>query len=85
MWRDRALPAMDIQSVVLEGGSALHRAAWDAGVVDYVQLYVAPMTLTAGGVPLLGGLPLETEALYDRATTALGPDVLTEGYVHRPH
>ena len=81
----RALPAMDIQSLVLEGGSALHRAAWDAGVVDYVQLYVAPMTLTAGGVPLLGGLPLETEALYDRATTALGPDVLTEGYVHRPH
>ena len=41
----RALSALDIQSVLLEGGAAVHAAAWDEGVVDYVQLYVAPVGL----------------------------------------
>jgi diaminohydroxyphosphoribosylaminopyrimidine deaminase/5-amino-6-(5-phosphoribosylamino)uracil reductase len=80
----RALPPLGIQSLVIEGGAALHAAAWDAGVVDYVQLYVAPVSLGPSGVPLLAGRAWATEALFDRQVTALGPDVLTEGYVHRP-
>jgi diaminohydroxyphosphoribosylaminopyrimidine deaminase/5-amino-6-(5-phosphoribosylamino)uracil reductase len=78
------LPALSIQSIVLEGGAALHGAAWDAGVVDYVQLYVAPVMLGNGGVPLLGGRVFPAEALFGRQVTQLGPDMLTEGYVHRP-
>jgi len=69
---------------VLEGGAVLHAAAWDAGVVDYVQVYTAPVTLGAAGVPLLGGRALAAKALFDARTTVLGPDVLSEGYVHRP-
>ena len=36
-WR---LPALT--SVILEGGPTVHRAFWDHGLVDRVQMYVAP-------------------------------------------
>ena len=59
-------PARGIQSLLLEGGTVLHAAAWDAGVVDYVQLYVAPIALGAGGVPLAHGAAFSTDALFER-------------------
>ena len=74
-----------VQSLVLEGGAALHAAAWDEGVVDAVQLYVAPVVLGDGGVPLLDGRGFSSTALVERRVDLLGPDVLIEGYVHRPH
>ena len=74
-----------MQSLVLEGGSVLHQAAWDAGVVDYVQLYVAPMTLGGNGPRLLDGRSFSPASLFEPHVQALGPDVLIEGYVHRPH
>jgi diaminohydroxyphosphoribosylaminopyrimidine deaminase/5-amino-6-(5-phosphoribosylamino)uracil reductase len=81
----RALSALDIQSVLLEGGAAVHAAAWDEGVVDYVQLYVTPVALGADGVPLLDGRPWSMGSLIDPRVEVLGPDTLIEGYVHRPH
>jgi diaminohydroxyphosphoribosylaminopyrimidine deaminase/5-amino-6-(5-phosphoribosylamino)uracil reductase len=81
----RELPPRGIHSIVLEGGAALHAAAWDEGVIDYVQLYVAPTWLGDQGVPLAGGRPVAAAGLYDRRVDQLGPDVLIEGYVHRPH
>jgi diaminohydroxyphosphoribosylaminopyrimidine deaminase / 5-amino-6-(5-phosphoribosylamino)uracil reductase len=80
----RALPRRDIQSIVIEGGAALHAAIWDAGLADYVQLYVAPATLGPQGVPL-NDRAFSTFALFDKRVEALGPDVIIEGYVHRPH
>lgn len=74
-----------VQSLVLEGGAKLHNAFWDAGVVDYVQLYVAPVTLGAPGVRLLDGRGFSPVALIEARVEPLGPDVLIEGYVHRPH
>lgn len=79
-----ALPAMNIQSLLIEGGSALHAAMWDAKVVDYVQLYVAPLTIGPGGVPL-EARAFSTAGLFERSVDVLGPDVVIEGYVHRPH
>ena len=79
------LGSLGIQSVVLEGGAALHAAAWDEGVVDAVQLYVAPVSLGPDGVPLLGGRGFVSTSLVERRVDLLGPDVLIEGYVHRPH
>ncbi len=80
----RALAGFEIQSLVLEGGARLHRAAWDEGVVDQVQLYLSPSVLGPGGVPLLGGEPFDVSALRELSVRPLGPDVLFEGYVHRP-
>ena len=80
-----ALAREGIQSVLLEGGAGLHAAAWDEGVVDYVQLYVAPVVLGERGVPLFGGRPWSLASLVETRIEVLGPDTLIEGYVHRPH
>jgi len=81
----QALTVRDIQSVLVEGGAALQAALWDAGVVDYVQVYVAPVWLGASGVPMFAGRDVTTAALIERRVELLGPDVLIEGYVHRPY
>jgi diaminohydroxyphosphoribosylaminopyrimidine deaminase/5-amino-6-(5-phosphoribosylamino)uracil reductase len=80
----RELPARDVQSILIEGGAALHAAVWDAKLADYVQLYVAPTVLGDEGVPL-DSRAFSTFALFDQHVEALGPDVIIEGYVHRPH
>jgi diaminohydroxyphosphoribosylaminopyrimidine deaminase / 5-amino-6-(5-phosphoribosylamino)uracil reductase len=74
-----------IHSLILEGGAAMHAAAWDARVVDYVQLYVAPIWLGPEGLPLLEGRDFSPMSLVEQRVAQLGPDVLIEGYVHRPH
>jgi len=74
-----------IGSLLLEGGAALHQAAWDEGVVDAVRLYVVPRTL-GQGVAFLNGRPFSLDALIDCRTESIGPDMVDtfiEGYVHR--
>ena len=78
------LPSRGIQSVLIEGGAVLHAAFWDEAVVDYVQLYQAPQQLGPAGVAMARHGSLLADDLIDRRVTQLGPDVLTEGYVHRP-
>ncbi len=76
------LGARQVMSLLLEGGVALQSAAWTAGLVDAVHLYVAPVTIGAEGV---SWLPLDRaawEALADRSTVTLGSDVFMEGHVH---
>ena len=81
----RALAGRGMQSVLLEGGTTVHQAAWDAGVVDYVQLYVAPVAVGPDGPPAALGGSGVVDSLFERNIRMLGPDVLIEGYVHRPH
>jgi diaminohydroxyphosphoribosylaminopyrimidine deaminase/5-amino-6-(5-phosphoribosylamino)uracil reductase len=80
-----ALGAREIQSVLVEGGAALHDAFWDAEVVDYVQLYVAPVMFGPGGPELLPGRSFALASLHEPVVRVLGPDVLIEGYVHGPY
>jgi diaminohydroxyphosphoribosylaminopyrimidine deaminase/5-amino-6-(5-phosphoribosylamino)uracil reductase len=79
----RSLGDLGVTSLLLEGGAVLSAAAWDAGMIDRVRLYVAPTALGPGGVLLLDGRPLATAALYDRRVEPCGDDVLIEGDVHR--
>jgi diaminohydroxyphosphoribosylaminopyrimidine deaminase/5-amino-6-(5-phosphoribosylamino)uracil reductase len=79
----RALVPFDVQSVLLEGGSAVHAAAWDDGVVDAVHLYMTRHVLGPGGVRFLGGRALSPSALVGVHYTSRGGDVILEGYVHR--
>lgn len=74
------LGALEVTSLVLEGGVAIHRAAWQAGVVDRVQQFVAPVDLGEDAVPWLE-VPWST--LRESAVRHYGPDVLREGYVQR--
>ncbi len=71
-----------MMSLLLEGGVTLQAAAWTAGLVDAVHLYVAPVTIGSGGVSWIGVDRVPVESLADRRTIALGPDVFLEGYVH---
>ena len=78
----RRLAHRAITSVVLEGGVTLHAAAWKAGLVDAVHVYVAPLTLGTGCVSWLDVDMLSIPRLVNRSVTPLGIDVLMEGYVH---
>ena len=79
----RPLAGREIGSLLLEGGAAVHGAAWDEGLVDYVRLYVTPRALGPDGVPLLPERSFSSADLVERRVVPLGPDVLIEGYVHR--
>ena len=78
------LADQQVESLLLEGGAAVHAAAWDEDVVDFVRLYVVPRTIGSGGVPFLGGRPFRAADLVERREETLGPDTLIEGYVHGP-
>jgi diaminohydroxyphosphoribosylaminopyrimidine deaminase/5-amino-6-(5-phosphoribosylamino)uracil reductase len=80
-----ALVERGVHSLLLEGGTGLHTAAWDAGVVDYVQVYVAPTRLGGSGVPMLASPGFSLDSLLERRVEELGADMLIEGYVHGPH
>jgi diaminohydroxyphosphoribosylaminopyrimidine deaminase/5-amino-6-(5-phosphoribosylamino)uracil reductase len=71
-----------VTSMILEGGVELQKAAWTAGLVDAVHLYVAPLILGPDGVAWFDPGSLAGEGLFDRKTALLGPDIFMEGYVH---
>lgn len=79
----RRLADLGVMSLLLEGGARLHEAACRAGVVDYVQVYIAPRAIGESGVPFVPDRSLSLAALVDGGLTVCGPDVLVEGYVHR--
>jgi diaminohydroxyphosphoribosylaminopyrimidine deaminase/5-amino-6-(5-phosphoribosylamino)uracil reductase len=79
----RKLGSLGIDSILLEGGAALHEAALRAGIVQHVQVYIAPKMF--GGVSAksaVGGLGVyEVEEAYrltSPTVTRFGDDVLLE-------
>jgi diaminohydroxyphosphoribosylaminopyrimidine deaminase/5-amino-6-(5-phosphoribosylamino)uracil reductase len=74
-----------IGSLLLEGGATVQAAAWDEDVVDFARLYVTPHVLGPTGLPFLAGRAFSSASLFERRVEPLGPDVLIEGYVHRPY
>lgn len=80
------LGAMQISGVLLEGGGALHWAALEAGIVQKVQVYIAPKLIggAASKSPVGGeGFPYMRDAVpvVDSRLTMLGEDLLWEGYL----
>jgi diaminohydroxyphosphoribosylaminopyrimidine deaminase / 5-amino-6-(5-phosphoribosylamino)uracil reductase len=73
------LASRGILSLIVEGGVGLHRAFWDAGLVDRVQMYVAPRRL---GPQAVAWLPWPLAGLGPVTTRIIGADTLTEAYVH---
>ncbi len=72
------LAARGVSSLIVEGGAVLHRAFWDAGLVDRVQIFRTPVTLGPRGVEWVP----EPLALTAVTETRLGADTLIEAYVH---
>ena len=65
-----------LRSVLVEGGGLVHRAMLDAGVVDQIDLFVAPKVL-AGGPGWVGGTPLHLDEarFVVEAVAVVGADV----------
>jgi diaminohydroxyphosphoribosylaminopyrimidine deaminase/5-amino-6-(5-phosphoribosylamino)uracil reductase len=77
------LAATGATSAILEGGPSVHRAFWDLGLIDRVQIYRTLRTIGPGGVDWWSTCDAVSATLRDVHATALGPDVLIEGDVHR--
>ena len=77
------LATLGVSSLMLEGGPVLHHAAWSAGVVDRVQMFMTPTVAGPAGVPWIDSSRIEVDDLRDVRTLRLGEDLMIEGYVHR--
>jgi diaminohydroxyphosphoribosylaminopyrimidine deaminase / 5-amino-6-(5-phosphoribosylamino)uracil reductase len=83
-----AVPALlghGVTSLLLEGGAALHAAAWSAGLVDRVRCYVTPAVLGEAGQAWAMPASFGLAALGPTRAEPLGDDVLIEADVHRTH
>jgi diaminohydroxyphosphoribosylaminopyrimidine deaminase/5-amino-6-(5-phosphoribosylamino)uracil reductase len=87
-WLMERLGAMDVTSVMIEGGSSLASHALEDGVVDKVVFFIAPKII--GGrdsFPAVGGNPCaslsDAYRLRDIKVRTIGEDILVEGYVER--
>ena len=78
----RALAADGIQSLLLEGGPTLATAFLNAGFVDKLLFFVAPI-LIGEGPRVLGDLAAPLELLHLH-TEPVGEDLLVEAYLHEP-
>ena len=78
------LAARGLTSLVLEGGRRVHEAAWRAGLVDRVQVFVAPVEVGPHGVAWMDRAAV-LGTLDTFVVRAHGPDLQIEGDVHRAH
>ena len=78
----RALAAEGVQSLLLEGGPTLATAFLEAGLVDKLLLFVAPV-LAGSGPHAMGDLAAPLELLHMR-TEPSGEDLLLEAYLREP-
>ena len=82
------LGAMEISSLLIEGGSQVMASAFRAGIIDKVQFFYAPKILGGDdGIPICSGpgaeLMSQSVAIKDIAVHRFGDDVLIEGYVEK--
>jgi diaminohydroxyphosphoribosylaminopyrimidine deaminase/5-amino-6-(5-phosphoribosylamino)uracil reductase len=80
--------ARDVRAVLVEGGAETHAAFLDAGLVDRVALFLAPLLLGGRAAPgVVGGAGRELKSavrLGPTTVTPLGDDLLLEADVIRP-
>ena len=78
----RALVPFDISTLLIEGGAAIHAAAWRAGLIDRVHVIVTPQMLGEGGVQSFEGIVIPMSELAPIKIERLGPDQWMEADVH---
>jgi diaminohydroxyphosphoribosylaminopyrimidine deaminase/5-amino-6-(5-phosphoribosylamino)uracil reductase len=82
------LGALEISSLLIEGGSRVLASAFKAGIVDKVLFFYAPKILGGDdGVPICSGpgaeLMSQSLAVKDIAIHRFDDDVLIEGYIEK--
>jgi riboflavin biosynthesis pyrimidine reductase len=81
----RRLAALGVNSLLVEGGPTLHRAFWEASLVDRMELFVAPISLGPEGVRWTGVPDGVLASLSGLRAVPIGEDVQVEGDVYRAH
>ncbi len=79
----RLLAGEGVQSLLLEGGPTLAGAFLEAGLVDKILVFVAPLLSGGEGPHLLPRLGSPRDLLHLSARQ-VGEDTLLEAYVHEP-
>jgi diaminohydroxyphosphoribosylaminopyrimidine deaminase / 5-amino-6-(5-phosphoribosylamino)uracil reductase len=79
----RSLAADGVQSLMLEGGPTLAGAFFEAGLVDKLLVFVAPVLAGGDGPHLLPRLR-SPHSLSHMSVRLVGEDVLLEAYVREP-
>jgi diaminohydroxyphosphoribosylaminopyrimidine deaminase/5-amino-6-(5-phosphoribosylamino)uracil reductase len=78
-----SLGKLQINSVLVEGGSRVHAAFLQENLVDEIKCFIAPFFIGADGIPAVGPLGLEKVSDARRFTVErtrrFGDDVLVEG------
>jgi diaminohydroxyphosphoribosylaminopyrimidine deaminase/5-amino-6-(5-phosphoribosylamino)uracil reductase len=80
-----SLKELDIQSVLVEGGSEIAGAFCDARLVDKVTLFTAPFIIGGRSAPVaIGGIGADSLSsvlrLADVSVETLGTDIVVTGY-----
>ncbi|MEL7488735.1 MAG: dihydrofolate reductase family protein, partial [Pseudomonadota bacterium] len=83
-----ALKARGVQSAMIEGGAEVLGAAFDAGLVDEVWAFIAPVVIGGAGAPApIAGLGVSALAaaprLRDVVVETLGDDLFVRGLIDR--
>jgi diaminohydroxyphosphoribosylaminopyrimidine deaminase/5-amino-6-(5-phosphoribosylamino)uracil reductase len=78
----RELARLDVSTLLLEGGAAIHAAAWQQQVIDRVHVIVAPTELGGRGVRFFNGIEVPLSELIPVKVESLGPDTWMEADVH---
>ncbi len=80
----RELGASQINSLLVEGGGAVHGAFLAEQLVDEVNLYLAPSFIGGDGVPVVGAMGIDTvqgaRRLKNMRTRRMGSDLFIEGF-----
>ena len=83
------LAGLEIMSVLIEGGSEISGSAVDAGIVDKICFFYAPLLIGGrGSTGMMGGRGIEfiPEAwrIKDLKIKRFGTDICVEGYLQSP-
>jgi diaminohydroxyphosphoribosylaminopyrimidine deaminase/5-amino-6-(5-phosphoribosylamino)uracil reductase len=78
----RLLVPMGVQSVLVEGGPAVHAALWRERAADAVRLVVAPRALGEAGVPWVERVIAPWASWRRVSVEPCGGDVIIEADVH---
>src|SRR5262245_51482664 len=79
-----ALAAEGVQSLLLEGGPTLAGAFLEAGLIDKLAVFVAPVVTGGDGPAFLPELGSTHPLSHMSAAAVGGGDVLIQAYVHEP-
>ena len=79
----RALLRWDVSTLLVEGGPTLHRALYEAGLVDRLHLVVAPHVIGPGGIKWIDTSTWSESSLIPVGVEPRGQDTWIEADVQR--